>query len=98
MRKYKGIDIGRLIFACLIPLLHIGMSDQVSFVVKQYVSRLGVPFFFAVSGMFLSKSIEKSGSAAALKKIYREDWKNVVYLVSYLSSYPDASAGRCVDP
>ena len=67
MRKYKGIDIGRLIFACLIPLLHIGMSDQVSFVVKQYVSRLGVPFFFAVSGMFLSKSIEKSGSAAALK-------------------------------
>lgn len=68
MRKYKGIDIGRAIFACLIPLLHIGMTDPVSFVVKQYYSRLGVSFFFAVSGMFLSRSIEKNGGAAALKK------------------------------
>lgn len=68
MRKYKGIDIGRVIFACLIPLLHIGTTNQVSYIVKQYVSRLGVPFFFAVAGMFLSKSIERNGSSVALKK------------------------------
>lgn len=68
MRKYKGIDIGRLIFACLIPLLHIGMTDPVSFAVMQYISRLGVPFFFAVAGMFLSRSIEKNGGVEALKK------------------------------
>jgi peptidoglycan/LPS O-acetylase OafA/YrhL len=68
MREYKGIEIGRIIFACLIPLLHIGMSDPLSSVVKQYVSRLGVPFFFAVTGMFLSKSVEKNGDVATLKK------------------------------
>ena len=69
MRKYKGIDIGRVIFACLIPILHIPFQDNVGIdVVRQYISRLGVPFFFAVSGMFLIKSIEKYGRAEALKK------------------------------
>ena len=85
MRKYKGIDIGRLIFACLIPLLHIGMSDQISLVVKQYVSRLGVPFFFAVSGMFLSKSVEKNGNVAALKKYAVKIGRMLlIWLVIYL--------------
>ena len=26
MREYKGIDIGRLVFACLIPFLHISFG------------------------------------------------------------------------
>ena len=69
MRKYKGIDIGRFIFACLIPILHIPFSDSVLIdIIRQYICRLGVPFFFAVSGMFLSKSIEKYGVNAALKR------------------------------
>lgn len=85
MRKYKGIDIGRVIFACLIPLLHIGMSDPVSFIVKQYVSRLGVPFFFAVAGMFLSRTIEKSNGVAALKKyIFKIGRMLLIWLVIYL--------------
>ena len=68
MRKYRGIEIGRLVFACLIPLLHIGMNGIVPFVVQQYLARLGVPFFYAVAGMFLIKSIEKRGAFPALKQ------------------------------
>lgn len=69
MRKYKGIDIGRVIFACLIPILHIALPQYtVVYIFRQYIARLGVPFFFAVSGMFLTKSIEKRGAATAWKK------------------------------
>lgn len=49
-------------FACLIPFLHIPFSDNLLFhIVEQYFARLGVPFFFAVSGMFLSMSFQKRG-------------------------------------
>lgn len=67
--RYTGIDLCRLIFACLIPLLHIGLPNSASlYIMRQYVSRLGVPFFFAVSGMFLSKAIADRGNWAAMKK------------------------------
>jgi serine/alanine racemase len=85
MRKYRGIDIGRLIFACLIPLLHIGMSGIVPFAIKQYVSRLGVPFFYAVSGMFLIKSIERKGAFAAMKHYaFRISKMLIIWLAIYL--------------
>ena len=64
-RSFTGIEIGRLIFACFIPLLHIGFEWQGMFFVQQYLARLGVPFFFVVSGMFLAKSIEKKGAYQA---------------------------------
>ena len=69
MRKYIGIDIGRLFFSCLIPILHIPFSDNLGIVViRQYISRLGVPFFFALSGMFLTSSISRYGRAGTLKR------------------------------
>ena len=68
MKEYKGVDIGRVVFACLIPLLHIPFQENIGIdIVRQYISRLGVPFFFAVSGMFLYQSIEKRGAPEALK-------------------------------
>lgn len=58
MRRYKGIDAGRLMFACFIPLLHIPLPHIFGVeVIQQYIARLGVPHFYAVSGMFLSKSL-----------------------------------------
>ena len=40
--RYTGIDICRLAFACLIPLLHISLPDSLPlYIVRQYVSRLG---------------------------------------------------------
>ncbi|MDI9460894.1 MAG: acyltransferase family protein [Saccharofermentanales bacterium] len=69
MRKYKGLDIGRVIFAYFIPFLHIGFPANVGVeIIRRYISRLGVPFFFVVSGMFLYKSIEKYGNMKALQK------------------------------
>ena len=66
--EYTGIDICRFFFACIIPLLHIKVTSPIILIIQRYISRLGVPFFFAVSGVFLSESIKKYGEAAALKK------------------------------
>ena len=85
MRKYKGIDIGRLVFACLIPILHIGFSGTGIEIARQYVSRLGVPFFFVVAGMFLIKSIEKKGGTTALKQYTSKIGRMLlIWLVIYL--------------
>ena len=86
MRKYTGIDIGRVLFACIIPLLHISFPESAAVsIVRQYLSRLGVPFFFAVSGMFLCKSVENYGSKAALKKyLFRIGRVLLIWLFIYL--------------
>lgn len=85
MRKYTGIDIGRVIFACLIPLLHISFPENAAVsIVQQYFSRLGVPFFFAVSGMFLSRSVERYGKAAFKKYCLRVGRVLLIWLIIYL--------------
>lgn len=64
--EYKLIDMFKFGFACLIPLLHIPFSENMLVVfMRQYVSRMGVPFFFAVSGVMLVKSIRKRGKCSA---------------------------------
>ncbi|MGI6686987.1 MAG: acyltransferase family protein [Christensenellales bacterium] len=86
MQKYIGIDIGRVIFACLIPILHIPFPDNIGiYIIRQYISRLGVPFFFAVSGMFLCKSREKYGAKDALKRyLSRIGRVFLIWLLIYL--------------
>ena len=85
MRKYTGIEIGRLTFACLIPLLHIGLTGTVPFIAQQYLARLGVPFFYAVAGMFLVKSIDKKGALPALKQyIFRIGRMLLIWVLIYL--------------
>lgn len=85
MRNSKGIDVGRVIFACLIPILHIAFQEGIGVdIIRQYISRLGVPFFFAISGMFLSKSIEKYGEKDALKRyLIRVGRVLLIWLVIY---------------
>ena len=85
MRQYKGIDIGRVIFACLIPILHIAFPENIGVnIIRQYISRLGVPFFFAVSGMFLSRSMEKYGTNEALKRyLIRVGRVLLIWLIIY---------------
>ena len=67
-RGYTGVDVFRFLFACIIPLLHIKATSPIILIIQRYISRLGVPFFFAVSGVFLSESINKYGEGTALKK------------------------------
>lgn len=73
-RKFTGIEVFRLIFAMLIPILHISFTDNIYiYIIRQYLCRLGVPFFFAISGMFLSKKLKKG--------------KNSIILINYLKKY-----------
>ena len=66
--RYSGIDIFGVVFACLIPLLHISLPLTLPvYIIRQYISRFGVPFFFAVSGMFLSRTIKERGNLMAMK-------------------------------
>lgn len=51
------IDVGKYIFACFIPLLHIPSSDTFFLTIAQIFSRLGVPFFFIVAGYYLEQKI-----------------------------------------
>ncbi len=63
---YTGIDLGKYFFACTIPLFHIAGRPVALGYVSEYISRLAVPFFFIVSGFFLSNSITKKGRKRAL--------------------------------
>ena len=85
MRRYTGIEIGRVIFACLIPLLHIAFYENIGVdIVRQYIARLGVPFFFAVSGMFLRKSMEQYGSIETLRRyLHRVGRILLIWLLIY---------------
>lgn len=67
---YSGIDIGRFIFACLIPLLHINLQGSFIPIIQQYLSRLGVPFFFSVSGFFLYQSLLHNNDSFSVLKRY----------------------------
>lgn len=67
INNVSSIDYAKIIFACLIPILHIPYGEYFG-IIQQYIARIGVPFFFAVSGMFLNKSIEKNGKWYALIK------------------------------
>lgn len=57
-KDYTGIDIFKFVFACLIPLLHIEFDGILIDIVRQYLSRIGVPFFFASTGFFLYGKIK----------------------------------------
>lgn len=56
-KNYTGVDICKLFFALVIPFLHIQFSVEGISILQQYISRLGVPLFFAASGFFLSQKL-----------------------------------------
>ena len=94
MRNYRGIDVGRVFFACLIPMLHIGLSGTVVDFIRQYLSRLGVPFFFAVSGMFLAESINKRGHREACRRyVWNTGRLLLVWLIIYMPLFIFQSGG-----
>lgn len=68
--RYAQIDVLEFVFAILIVCLHISGNDQESIVylIGQYVGRIGVPFFFAVSGFFCISESKRWISARVFKK------------------------------
>ena len=58
-KNYKSIDLFKFIFAILIVLMHINFNNNLMInVIKQYVSRLGVPFYNF--WILLSKKLNKN--------------------------------------
>ena len=89
LQQNVGLNVGKILFALQIPFLHIPFSDNVIIeILRQYIARLGVPFFFAASGYLLSKSIDNKGSISALKKYAdRIGVLLVIWLVIYCPLY-----------
>ena len=69
MINYKYIDLFKLFFALLIPFLHISFPNNYYIeVVRQYFSRLGVPFFFSCTGVMLCILMEKGNKQSVCIK------------------------------
>lgn len=83
--QYPYIDIGKMVFACLIPLLHIPVAEEPVWLMflRQYIARLGVPFFFCVSGFFLGGKISREGGKPGLQQIRRIFIMLLLWLVVY---------------
>lgn len=71
-KTYYLVDVFRYVFACLIPFLHIPFPQSPALLAfREHICRLGVPFFFAVSGYFLAKSIAENGVAKAFVRYFK---------------------------
>lgn len=68
--RYAQIDVLEFVFAILIVCLHISGNDQKSivYIIGQYVGRIGVPFFFAVSGFFAYQKVKAGSPREYLKR------------------------------
>ncbi len=52
------LDILKLFFALMIPFLHIGFAGGAKLgIIQEYIARLGVPFFFTVTGLLLEERL-----------------------------------------
>ncbi|MBQ9859232.1 MAG: hypothetical protein IJO76_00955 [Clostridia bacterium] len=84
-QNLTGIDVGKFVFACLIPFLHISFGGSpVKEIFSQYFARLGVPFFFVVAGMLLAKSVRMRSSKEALSRFEK---KNGRLLLTWIILY-----------
>lgn len=86
--RYAQIDVLEFVFAILIVCLHISGNDQKSIVylIGQYVGRMGVPFFFAVSGFFAYQKVKEG---APVKYLKRQEIKLLrIFLVWSLIYFP----------
>ena len=60
----NAVDLLKVIFCVFIICLHteflentIGVSSNLTWIIKQYFFRLAVPFFFVTSGYFLGEKL-----------------------------------------
>ena len=67
-RTYQWIDVFKFIFCICIIVMHTNAPLPGRYWIEKLVFRLGVPFFFAASGFFLSKSCRERGAGVAVKR------------------------------
>ena len=80
------VDLSKLCFAFLIVFLHVDNNNIIIRNIAQYVSRLGVPFFFTISGYFFYKKVnlEKNLLSVMRHTIKRLIKLYLVWIVIYM--------------
>lgn len=80
------VDLSKLCFAFLIIFLHVDNNNIIIRNIAQYISRLGVPFFFAISGYFFYKKVnyEKDLLSVMRKTIKRLIKLYLVWIAIYM--------------
>lgn len=84
MKKYNGIDLFKIIAAYLIILLHVSIfeSETIGYIiVRQIITIVAVPFFFAASGFLISNKLDKQAIPKSVKVNYK---KYLLWSVIYL--------------
>ena len=70
----KTIDVWKLFFAFCVVAIHTkvteALPEDAAYWVLQLVLRMGVPFFFVVSGFFLMRKLQTGADAADVVKTY----------------------------
>ena len=87
--RYAQIDVLEFVFAILIVCLHISGNDQKSivYIIGQYVGRIGVPFFFAVSGFFAYQKVKAGSPREYFKKTGNKITSHIFNMDFNLFSY-----------
>lgn len=67
-RTYQWVDVFKFFFCICIIAMHSNIPLPGIYWIEKLLYRLAVPFFFVVSGFFLSKSCRERGTGAAVKR------------------------------
>ena len=86
--QYQWVDIPKFFFCVCIIAMHTPLALPGRLWVKKIIFRLGVPFFFAASGFFLSKSCKSRGVGAGIKRyclrLFQLLWVfSIVWIIQY---------------
>lgn len=67
--EFFAVDFFRVVFALGVVAIHLGPLEDVNYTLHYFLTnvpaRLGVPFFFLVSGFFLQKKLDDAGKIKA---------------------------------
>lgn len=86
--QYQWVDILKFFFCVCIIAMHTPLALPGRFWAEKIVFRLGVPFFFAASGFFLSKSCKSRGVGTGVKRyclrLFQLLWVfSIVWIIQY---------------
>lgn len=67
-RTYQWVDVVKFVFCVCVIVMHSNVPLPGVYWIEKLLFRLAVPFFFAASGFFLSKSCRVRGTGVAVKR------------------------------